>query len=112
MCKKVVYLISFIALLLLSVPADAIIQHWQVKAKSASPAFFATNIEDGVYDIGVLSGGITYEFIVRSNPDETELSMALIGRRYFGETMVALKYKQYNDTGEVLPLVQTKILDL
>ncbi|OHB64260.1 MAG: hypothetical protein A2168_07005 [Planctomycetes bacterium RBG_13_50_24] len=99
MSRKIVYLISFIALLFLSAPANAILQHWRAAAKSASPAFFATNIADGIYDIGVLSGDITYEFVIRSNPDETEVSMALIGRRHFGETMAGLKYEQWPDTG-------------
>ncbi|MBA7670332.1 hypothetical protein ES703_78477 [subsurface metagenome] len=64
-----------------------------------SPAFLATFVEDGLYDIGAFSGDITYEFVVRSNPDETEASMCLIGRRQFGDTQVGLKYEQWNNTG-------------
>ena len=75
------------------------IDSWQAAAASASPGFIATNIADGLYDIGAFSGDITYEFVVKSNPDETEASMALIGRRQFGDTEAGLKYEQWNNTG-------------
>ena len=42
---------------------------------------------------------MTYEFVVRSNVDEEEASMCLIGRRYFGDTEAGLKYEQWNNTG-------------
>ncbi len=58
-----------------------------------------TYVQRGAYDIGALSGDITYEFIVNSNPDEEEASMALIGRHGHGDTTVALKYEQWNNTG-------------
>jgi len=35
---------------------------------------------------------------VRSNPDEVEASMCLIGRRQFGDTQMGLKYEQWNNT--------------
>jgi len=66
---------------------------------NAIPAFLATNVADGVYDIGALSGDITYEFIVNSNPDEEEGSMCLIGRRNYGDTTAGLKYEQWQNTG-------------
>jgi len=75
------------------------LQKWAATAVSSSPGFFATNIEDGVYDIGTFSGDMTYEFVVRSNPDETEGSMCLIGRRDFGPPEAGLKYEQWNNTG-------------
>jgi len=72
---------------------------WENTATTGAPAFFATNVQDGIYDIGALSGDISYEFIVRSNPDETQASMCLIGRRNFGDTQAGLKYEQWNNTG-------------
>ncbi|MBN1804390.1 MAG: hypothetical protein JW837_03995 [Sedimentisphaerales bacterium] len=72
---------------------------WMETAENDSPAYLATFVEDGVYDIGVLSGDITYEFVVLSNPDETEASMCLIGRRGFGDTQAGIKYEQWNNTG-------------
>ncbi len=72
---------------------------WEVAVAQADPGFLATNVEDGLYDIGEFSGDITYEFCVLGNPDETEASMCLIGRRQFGDTQVGLKYEQWNNTG-------------
>jgi hypothetical protein len=72
---------------------------WEVAATAAAPTFFATHVEDGLYDIGELSGDISYEFIVQSNPDEIEPSMCLIGRRDFGDVQAGLKYEQWNNTG-------------
>jgi Concanavalin A-like lectin/glucanases superfamily/Divergent InlB B-repeat domain len=72
---------------------------WENAATAAAPTFFATNVEDGVYDIGTFGGEMTYEFVVQSNPDETQASMCLIGRRTFGDTQVGLKYEQWNNTG-------------
>ncbi|UCD51573.1 MAG: laminin G domain-containing protein, partial [Phycisphaerales bacterium] len=80
-------------------PAPATLAAWEEAAKAARPGFFATNIEDGVYDIGTFGGEMTYEFLVRSNPDEEQASMALIGRRNFGDPQVGLKYEQWNNTG-------------
>ena len=73
--------------------------NWAATVAGDSPAFLATFVEDGLYDIGAFSGDITYEFVVRSNPDETEASMCLIGRRDFGDTQAGLKYEQWNNTG-------------
>jgi len=72
---------------------------WAGIVTMANPTYFATDVVDGVYDIGELSGDITYEFIVKSNPLEEQASMALIGRRNFGDTQVGLKYEQWNNTG-------------
>jgi len=71
---------------------------WENAAKAAAPAFLATDIPDGVYDIGTLGGEITYEFVVQSNPDETQASMCLIGRRNFGDTQAGIKYEQWPDS--------------
>ncbi|MBC8468859.1 MAG: hypothetical protein H8D56_05255, partial [Planctomycetes bacterium] len=79
--------------------ADENTANWAATVSKDSPAFIATFVEDGLYDIGALSGDITYEFVVKSNPDETEASMALIGRRQFGDTQAGLKYEQWNNTG-------------
>ncbi|MHC4583887.1 MAG: LamG-like jellyroll fold domain-containing protein [Planctomycetota bacterium] len=73
--------------------------NWAATVPGDSPAYLATFVEDGVYDIGELSGDITYEFVVKSNPDETEASMALIGRKNFGDTAAGIKYEQWNNTG-------------
>jgi hypothetical protein len=72
---------------------------WRTAAEADGPSFLATEVPDGLYDIGAFSGDITYEFVVRSNPDETEASMCLIGRRQFGDTQMGLKYEQWNNTG-------------
>ena len=72
---------------------------WADAVALARPSFFATNVADGVYDIGTFGGEMTYEFIVKSNPLETQASMCLIGRRHFGDTRSGLKYEQWNNTG-------------
>ncbi|MCP4259487.1 MAG: LamG domain-containing protein [Planctomycetes bacterium] len=79
--------------------ADINTESWLTAAAADSPAFLETFVEDDLYDIGALSGDITYEFVVISNPDEQEASMALIGRRGFGDTEAGLKYEQWNNTG-------------
>lgn len=78
---------------------DMNVNNWAAVAGSAAPAYQAVHVADGVYDIGALSGDITYEFIVISDPCETQASMALIGRRQFGDTEAGLKYEQWNNTG-------------
>jgi len=82
-----------------SIEVPRAMDNWEAAAAPAAPGFLATNIEDGLYDIGELSGDITYEFCVLSNPDETEASMCLIGRRQFGDTQAGLKFEQWNNTG-------------
>jgi len=72
---------------------------WRTAAETIEPGYVATYVADGLYDIGAFSEDITYEFVVRSNPDEEQASMALIGRRQFGDTQVGLKYEQWNNTG-------------
>ncbi|MEA3225902.1 MAG: LamG-like jellyroll fold domain-containing protein, partial [Planctomycetota bacterium] len=79
--------------------ADQNTDNWAIAIGATGPAYVDTYVQDGLYDIGALSGDITYEFIVKSNPDETEASMALIGRRQFGDTQVGIKYEQWNNTG-------------
>ena len=39
------------------------------RAYSGSYSFYATDVTPGAYDIGALSGAITYEFMVNANPD-------------------------------------------
>ncbi|MDI6451785.1 LamG domain-containing protein, partial [Anaerobaca lacustris] len=80
-------------------PGAAGLAKWENAAAAAEPTFSATNVEDGLYDIGELSGDISYEFIVQSNPDETQASMCLIGRRDFGDVQAGLKFEQWNNTG-------------
>jgi len=77
----------------------AAIESWEAAAQAAGPGFIATNVPDALYDIGTYGGEQTYEFVVKSNPDETNASMALIGRRQFGDTEAGLKYEQWNNTG-------------
>ncbi|MEJ2705960.1 MAG: hypothetical protein P8Z79_26260, partial [Sedimentisphaerales bacterium] len=72
---------------------------WQAAAEADSPGFVATDVPDGVYDIGTYGGEQTYEFVVKSNPNEQEASMCLIGRRNFGDTQAGLKFEQWNNTG-------------
>ena len=72
---------------------------WAMSAALDAPGYMATDVVDGVYDIGEFGGEMTYEFIVQSNPLEEQASMALIGRRNFGDTEVGLKYEQWNNTG-------------
>ena len=82
-----------------NVAVETALDAWEEAAADADPGFLATNVEDGVYDIGAFGGEMTYEFVVRSNVDEEEASMCLIGRRYFGDTEAGLKYEQWNNTG-------------
>jgi hypothetical protein len=72
--------------------------NWAVGTSAAGPKYVATYVADGVYDIGVFGGEMTYEFLVRGNPAETEASQCLIGRRDFGDTKMGLKYEQWNNT--------------
>jgi len=80
------------------IPAAAI-QAWETAVTPDVPTFLLTNVVDGVYDIGTVSGDISYEFIVRSNADEAMASMGLLGRRDFGDSSAGLKYEQWPDTG-------------
>jgi len=79
--------------------ADQNTESWVAAATADSPVYLDTFVENGAYDIGAVSGDITYEFVVLSNPDETEVSMALLGRIGHGDTTAALKYEQYDNTG-------------
>jgi len=91
-------LISLLAVLALAAPSFAGIIDWQ---DSTVPAFYALDVTPGAYDIGELSGAITYEFIVNSNPEETQASMALIGNMVGenGPARSAIKYEQWNNSG-------------
>ncbi len=80
------------------IPTEAI-EAWKTVVTADTPAFLITHDVDSVYDIGPVSGDISYEFIVRSNPDETMASMGLMGRRGFGDSSVGLKFEQWNNTG-------------
>jgi hypothetical protein len=72
---------------------------WKTAAEAAGPGYLATDVTDGLYDIGTFGDEQTYEFVVRGNPDEQEASQCLIGRRQFGDTQMGLKYEQWNNTG-------------
>jgi len=72
---------------------------WQQAVALGVPTFFATDVQDGIYDIGTLGGEVSYEFVIRSNPEEQEVSMCLMGRRDFGDTQSGLKYEQWSSEG-------------
>ena len=78
--------------------ADPHTDNWAAGVGSAEPAYLNTYVQNGAYDVGELSGDISYEFIVCSNPDVTP-SSALIGRIGHGDTTAAINYEQYNNTG-------------
>ena len=99
MFSKSICVVPVVAVLFVAAPVGAMLVDWEDAVAQASPSFLATNVADGVYDIGTYVSNQTYEFIVRSNPYETEASMGLIGRRDFGDTWVGLKYEQWNNTG-------------
>jgi len=62
-------------------------------------AYWDTSITAGVIDIGPIAGSATYEFIVNANPDEQEVSMALMGAiGAWTTTPYALKFEQWLDT--------------
>jgi len=82
----------------MTAPTSALLVDWENAVALASPGFMATNVSDGLYDIGTYGGEQTYEFIVKSNPNETEASMCLIGRRVLGGA--GLKFDQWPNTGE------------
>ena len=82
-----------------SLVPSAAIEAWETAAAADGPGFLATNVVDGVYDVGAIAGDVTYEFIVRSNPNEQEGSMGLIGRNGFGDSSAGLKYEQWPNTG-------------
>ncbi len=71
---------------------------WRTAVADAKPGYLATYVQNGTYDIGTFGTEMTYEFVVRSNPDEKAASMALIGRLNFGDTKMGLKYEQWNNT--------------
>jgi hypothetical protein len=81
MFSKSIWITPVLAILLVAAPANALLEDWEKAVVPALPNFFATNVADGLYDIGTYGGNQTYEFVVKSNPYETERGMALIGRR-------------------------------
>jgi len=89
---------ALLAVIVLSAPAFATIIDWQ---DGSIPTFYAIDVTPGVYDIGALSGAITYEFMVNANPDETQPSMALMGSMIGenGPGRAALKYEQWQNSG-------------
>jgi hypothetical protein len=98
--NRLIILLFAVTVMAFAVPANAALNDWEAAATSDSPGFLATNVADGLYDIGTYGGEQTYEFVVKSNPDETEPSMALIGRRDFGDTKAGIKFDQWENTGE------------
>ncbi len=92
-------IILLFAVMAFAVPANATLVGWEAAATADSPGFIATNVPLGVYDIGTYGGEQTYEFVVNCNPDETAVSLALIGRHGHGDTTAAIKYEQWNNTG-------------
>lgn len=101
MLSKSICVVPVIVVLFVAAPATALLVDWEEAVATTSPKFFATNIVDGLYDIGTYGDDQTYEFVVKSNPHEMEESMCLIGRRLFGdiETWAGLKFEQYVNTG-------------
>ena len=100
MFGKSICVASAVAMLFVAAPVNAMLEDWEEAVIPASPGFCATNVADGLYDIGTYGDEQTYEFIVKSNPDETEDSMCLIGRRRCGNvTWAGLKFEQYINTG-------------
>ncbi|MBN1125464.1 MAG: PEP-CTERM sorting domain-containing protein [Sedimentisphaerales bacterium] len=86
--------------LALSAGASATLLDWEDEVAIGTPAAYSdTNVTPGVYDIGAISGPASYEFIVNANPDEQEVSMALMGARSFeGAAPFGLKFEQWNNT--------------
>jgi hypothetical protein len=97
--NRLIILLFAVTVMAIAVPANATLNDWEAAASAASPGFIATNVADGTYDIGTYGGEQTYEFVVKSNPDEVEPSMCLMGRRDSGDTNAGLKYEQWNNTG-------------
>ena len=73
---------------------------WKTAAAAAGPGFLRTYVADGLYDIGTFGDEMTYEFIVRSNPDETQASQCLLGVGQGGvKGGAGLKYEQWSASG-------------
>lgn len=80
--------------------SNADLNDWVTEVGTGTSAAYSdTNITAGVIDIGAISGPATFEFIVNANPDEEQVSMALMGARTFeGASNVGLKFEQWNNT--------------
>jgi hypothetical protein len=73
---------------------------WKTAATAAGAGFLRTYVADGLYDIGTFAGEMSYEFLVRSNPDEKEASMCLLGVGQGGvKGGAGLKYEQWSASG-------------
>lgn len=92
---KLIALLAAVAVC--GVAANATVTDWQ----AGTPSFVALDVVPGAYDIGEHSGAISYEFMVNSNPDEQEPSMALMGTLIGanGPSRAGLKYEQWSPDG-------------
>jgi hypothetical protein len=85
--------------LALSAGASALLSDWEGEVAVGTVATYsATNVEIGVADIGAITGPASYEFIVNVNPEEAEVSMALMGAMNFTTAPFGLKFEQWPDT--------------
>lgn len=82
--------------------SNATIDDWVTEVETGTAATYSdTNITAGVIDIGAVSGPATYEFILNANPDEQEVSMALMGAiGAWTSAPFGLKFEQWKSTGE------------
>lgn len=80
--------------------ADAALAHWQIEVgtgATAASSLFSTVSAPQEFDVGSLTGARTFEFIV--NADLGGVSSALLGDAITGGPRQALKFEQYNNTG-------------
>jgi hypothetical protein len=81
--------------------SNATLSDWETEVGQGTlAAWWDTNITPGVIDIGTITGPATYEFIVNADPDEEQVSMALMGA--MGAWTIApfgFKFEQWNNTG-------------
>lgn len=79
--------------------SNATLNDWVTEVGIDTPATYSdTNVTAGIVDVGAIAGPASYEFIVNANPDEQEVSMALIGATFTGSSRVGLKFEQWNNT--------------
>ena len=85
--------------LVISAGASALLSDWEDEvAVGTAATYSATNVPIGVADIGPITGPASYEFIVNVNPDEAEVSMALMGAMTFTASPFGLKFEQWENT--------------
>lgn len=93
------------ALLLPLQEAGATLSLWQVQVYAGSfpAATIFTEVSAPILtNIGTLTGGRAFEFIVNANPSTTgSVSSALLGTQSVENGRQGLKYEQYNDTGNL-----------